>query len=107
MPAITQKKSALSWLRKHPIVFVLTIVFASVMVMVIIAVYTGPPQTIRSKPRRREEEFTPEPAPALAVAAPAVPFRASRLSERLTGAALVAAAVIASIIILKILKLIP
>jgi len=107
MPAITEKKSALSWLRKHPVVFLLSIVFASLLVMVIIAVYTGPPETIRSRPARREEDFTPEPAPVLAVAAPAAPVEVSRMSERLTDIVLVTAAVIASIVILKILKFIP
>ena len=110
MSAIREKLSAFSFLRKHPVFFVIAMLAMFLLVLVLIAAYSSPPQTVSVDPRRRnsrededarlEPVATAYPPAAAAVILPGM----SRRAERIMGLFLAALGIALSIMILRIVK---
>lgn len=111
MPAILTKTSVSPFLRKHPVFFVLAMLGMFLFVLVLIAAYSSPPQTIGVAPTRRKPSGSgPDPAPQAvppaavkAVAAAVIPGMSKR-AERIMGAILVVIGVAISLMVLRIVK---
>ncbi|MCL4474406.1 MAG: hypothetical protein M1539_06725 [Actinobacteria bacterium] len=108
MPAIIENKNVFSFLRKHPVISIFALLSVFVFLLVLIAVYSSPPQTIRVDTRRKPQGFAPEPAFAPAAIAPAAMATIlpgmSKRAERIMGAVFVVIGVALSVLVLQVVR---
>ena len=109
MPAIRERVNAFSFLRKHPVFFVVAMLATCVLVLVLIAAYSSPPQTVAVDPKRRKPSGpfpVAEAAPvigAVPAAAPALVIPGiSRRTEGIICAILAVLGITLSVTILRI-----
>ncbi len=109
MPAIRKNMNIFSFLRNHPVISVFALLSIFVFLLVLIAVYSSPPQTIKvGSSRRKPANAAPEPVFAPAAMAPAamavlLPGMSKR-AERVMGAVFVAIGVALSVMVLRVVR---